>query len=149
LAGAAQGAIFNLSATLDGAQEVPPVATPATGSASAVVDDVLNTIVITGSYSGLIGSQPFGHLHGLAPVGANAGVILNLTVVGEPNGTFSGNGTLTPTQIAGVLNGDSYINIHSSFAPGGEIRGQLFVPEPGTASLLLGAGALVLRRRRR
>jgi hypothetical protein len=56
--------------------------------------------------------------------------------------------------IAGMQAGRSYFNIHSTFAPGGEIRGTLqqVVPEPATFSLvggvLLVAAVYQLRRKR-
>ena len=47
--------------------------------------------------------------------------------------------------------GRAYFNIHTSFAPGGEIRGFLApVPEPAVLSMLgVGLCAISLRRRRR
>ncbi len=52
-----------------------------------------------------------------------------------------------------VSEGRSYLNIHSSTFGGGEIRGFLVVPEPGTAALLAlgGMGILLatLRARRK
>jgi hypothetical protein len=55
--------------------------------------------------------------------------------------------------IAGLIGGQTYLNIHTSMFPGGEIRGQLqAVPEPA-ALLLMGtsltAAVGVIRRRRR
>ena len=53
---------------------------------------------------------------------------------------------------AGLFGNKSYLNVHSSFAGGGEIRGVLvFVPEPLTLSLFGAglAGVAALRRRRR
>lgn len=54
--------------------------------------------------------------------------------------------------IAGLLGGQTYLNIHTNLFPGGEIRGQLqAVPEPVTL-LLLGSGlagvAMKVRKRR-
>lgn len=144
LAGGARAAIVHFSISLDGLQEVPPNNSPATGSGSAVLDTVSGLITISGTYSGLLGTGEFGHLHGLAPAGANAPVIFDLTVGG---GNFSGSGTLTPAQVTGALNLLTYVNIHTSLFPGGEIRGQL-VPEP-MAAWLLSFAPLALRYRRR
>ena len=46
--------------------------------------------------------------------------------------------------VAGLDAGRAYLNIHSSFAPGGEIRGFLSpVPEPESYALLLSGLAVV------
>ena len=56
--------------------------------------------------------------------------------------------------LAGLQSGRAYLNVHSTFAPGGEIRGFLAeaapVPEPATLTLLgIGIAALAVRARRR
>ena len=55
--------------------------------------------------------------------------------------------------LAGVDSGRAYLNIHSTFAPGGEIRGFLsMVPEPSTYALMLlglvAVGGLARQQRR-
>lgn len=143
LAPPAHATIWTYSALLDGLQETPPNTSPATGSATVLIDDVLSTMSVSGTYSGLLGSVTAAHVHGLAGPGVPAGVIFPLTIGG---GLFSGGASLTPSQLAGALGGLTYINIHTTLYPGGEIRGQI-VPEPGLA-LWLGIGALALLRRR-
>lgn len=58
-----------------------------------------------------------------------------------------------PSELTELLNGMQYVNVHSTFKPGGEIYGNLIptiVPEPGTIALLgLGASGLLAFRRRK
>jgi hypothetical protein len=74
-------------------------------------------------------------------------------------GTFSGtwngpegNNTTLAAQLANILAGRSYMNFHTTQFPGGEIRGALTVPEPGTYALVLCGGLLffgfAMQRRR-
>ena len=141
---------------IDGLQETPPVATPGTGLGTASLNTVTKIMMISGSYSGLTGTANNAHLHGPAPPGTPAGVIFGLSFTASTAGTFNGtSGVLPAATITNILNGLSYINIHSTFKTGGEIRGQLQnpiqIPEP-TGVLLLSVGASSLfafgRRRR-
>jgi hypothetical protein len=65
---------YNLVASLDGLQETPPVATPATGSATITYDHVTNQLDWTISFSGLIGTITNAHFHGPGAPGVPAGV---------------------------------------------------------------------------
>jgi hypothetical protein len=77
-------------------------------------------------------------------------VLFGLTIdTGVMAGSFSSSGTMLPATLQHVLDFNTYINIHTSFRPGGEIRGQL-LPEPSSLGLLaVGSMALLRRRQRR
>jgi hypothetical protein len=143
--------ILQFNVTLDGSQEVPATGSPGSGVATAVFNNLTGEMTISGSYTGLAGTVNNAHLHGYAATGANAGVVFGLTHTGGNSGTFSGSGTIPGADIANVLNGLTYINIHSTVNTGGEIRGQLINPIPEPAGgLILGIAALstLLRRRK-
>ena len=118
----AQGMMTKLSATLNGASEVPPVTTPATGKASLTLDKATKTLSWEISYSGLSGDAKAAHFHGPAAAGANAGVEVPIPVGPSP---MKGSATLTDAQMADFLGGKIYINIHTAAHGPGEIRGQV------------------------
>lgn len=124
LAPTVQADVHVLNATLDGAQETPPVPTTASGTAVITVDDVTGYVHVVGTFNGLTTPINSIHLHGLAAPGGAAGVLFGLTSTGTTSGTYEGSATLTPAQITGVLDGLSYVNVHSVMHGGGEIRGQ-------------------------
>jgi hypothetical protein len=108
-------------------------------------------------FTSLLGLYTDSHLHSPGPVlfpapNASAGVIKPLGAFHAPagpgSGSFFGSVLLSPVEEGMLFDNRIYWNIHSTFAPGGEIRGQLVVvPEPSTAALLLlGALAIPLRR---
>ncbi len=142
---------WTLSGLMDGSQEVPPNASPGFGSFTGTLDDVTGAITLSGTFGGLIAAATAAHIHGPALPGVNGPVILPLTVSNATSGTVTGNGIFTAAQVADLLAGRHYVNIHTSTFPGGEIRGQITaVPEPGTlAALGLGAAALLRRRKAR
>jgi len=122
----AAGTTFN--ATLNATSEVPPNQSPATGAATVTLDPATNKITWSGTFSGLTGPATAAHIHGPAPVGKNAGVILWISTKGSPfNSPFSGTSDqpLTADQIADLTAGNYYVNIHTQANPGGEVRGQL------------------------
>ena len=120
-----------------------------------------------GFATNLTGASTNAHIHGPTTTanGNNfteiAGTMINLQVSPAPGfnintsasaGTITGTGTnpLTPAQETALMEGRTYLNVHTAVNTGGEIRGFLVpIPEPATAVVGMAAlGALVLRRRR-
>lgn len=146
------GATVILEADLTGAAERPtPVDTPATGFAQVTLDDITGAWSLTGSFSNLKNLSNNAHIHGPAGVEASAGVLFPLTFTNDVlSGSLSGAGVANATQIGYLVNGMTYVNVHSDAHGGGEIRGQLLVvPEPASMVLMGAASLLALRRRRR
>lgn len=117
----ANAAVLDYEATLEGSQEVPPNPSPATGSATISIDTDANTLTYTIMYSGLVGAETAAHIHGFAAAGANAGVQHPLPAGSPKNGVWN----YAEGDEASILAGLTYINIHTSDYPGGEIRGQI------------------------
>jgi hypothetical protein len=178
LATAAHASIVVYTANLNGPNENPPQPlSPGIGFAIVTVDNVANTLRVQVNFSGLLGNTTASHIHccvaapgtaGVAtvmpafpgfPLGVTSGTddaTLDMTLASSYNPAFitaSGGTALSAETVlfAGLAAGQTYFNIHTTFAGGGEIRGFLVaVPEPGT--LVLAAVALVgfvMRRRRR
>lgn len=121
-----KAATTTFKATLNATSEVPPNQSPATGAATVTLDSATNSITWSGTFSGLTGPATAAHIHGPAPVGKNAGVILWISTKGSAfNSPFEGKGQLTPEQAADLMAGNYYVNIHTAANPGGEVRGQL------------------------
>lgn len=143
------GEATSFTATLSGANEVPAVTTPATGTATLSVSG--NQITYTINAANLQNAI-LGHIH-LAAAGANGDVRLNLCGTGDPqpactstsgtgvvatgtNGTTVGSPAITFEELLTAMRtGGAYVNVHT-FAqgctpgapgcnPGGEIRGQI------------------------
>ena len=108
---------------LRGANEVPPAATTATGQVDAVLNKDTNLLQWKMTYDGLSGPATAGHFHGPAMVGAYAGVASPFN--NPVTSPMAGQATLTAAQVADLMAGKWYANIHTAKFPGGEIRGQM------------------------
>ncbi len=124
-------------ATLEGAQELPPTGSPATGSGMMIIDPNTNTMFYHISYSGLTSGEIAAHIHGYAPRGAAAGVKHGLSPIGSPK---IGAWTYPAADEPQIMSGLTYANIHTSGFPDGEIRGQIeFVPATDIVSVIDGS----------
>ncbi|MCK5942374.1 MAG: CHRD domain-containing protein [Planctomycetes bacterium] len=116
------------SAFLEGAQEVPPVASAGRGWAVVRFDPGTSEARVFVYHEGLSAAPSAAHLH-LAPAGANGGVVFGLTAT-SPS-TFTGTSVLAPGAATALASGNTYLNVHTPTNPGGEIRGQV-VPSAST-----------------
>ena len=144
----AGAATITFNVVLDGAQEGN--LSTATGAATLILDDVANTLDMNLTYTGLTSPLSNAHIHCCSLPPTPAGVIIPMVppmTTGATSGSFANVFSITPAQVTQIKSGLSYINLHNSAFPGGEIRGQI-VPEPGTLALTsLGLVGLAAVRR--
>ncbi len=114
---------MSMNSPLTGASEVPPVSTTGSGTVNATFNKETNVLTWKVTYSGLSGPLTAGHIHGPAIAGANAGVVIPFT--GSLASPFEGKATLTAAQVADLMAGRYYVNLHTAKHPGGELRAQL------------------------
>jgi hypothetical protein len=126
--GLAQAAPQSISVALSGAQQVPAVTSPGSGTANFTFDPATHVLTWSITYSGLSSPATMSHLHNGA-AGKNGPVVLWLSTRGAaPTSPFSGSVKLTPRQVAQLKAGDWYVNLHSKDHPAGELRGQVVLP---------------------
>jgi hypothetical protein len=108
------------TATLSGANEVPPNESNATGSAELTYNRNTRIFQIVVEYSGFeaVGA----HIH-RGEAGVNGPVVFGFDPPVSPINYTSE--PLTSEQEADLYNELYYVNVHSAEYPGGEIRGQL------------------------
>ena len=111
--------------SLSGCKEVGQVITTGNGEAAVTVDPATGAVSVIGTYSDMSSDVSAAHIHGPANKDQNAGVILTLETTGGTDGDISGNGILTDEQIGFIMDGLTYVNVHSADHGGGEIRGQI------------------------
>lgn len=166
-AGSAAAAPTSYYATLTGAAEDTPNASPGLGGTIVTFDLTAHLLNIDVSFMSLVGLSTAAHIHcctmtpfsGLAgvatetpsfgsfPTGVSGGMysmMYDTSLAGSWNPAFiaANGGTTAGAEAAfsaGLNAGAAYLNIHSSAYPAGEIRGFLItaVPEPGQWGMLL------------
>lgn len=172
----------NYSAILTGPQEAPPNTSPGIGASTISFDPGSHLLEINVTFSGLIGETNAAHIHCCTPAPHTgvAGVLTELpTLSGFPLGVRNGaysqaydtslasswnpaflsawGGSTAFAEAAfesGLRAGTAYFNIHTSYAPAGEVRGfyapAAAIPEPESMAMLgIGLPVLLMLARRR
>jgi hypothetical protein len=142
-----------LRARLRARNEIPIVVSDARGEFRGKVDLAAQTIQYELSYSGLEGDVTQAHIHA-GQVFTNGGIMIwlcanNPPITTAPPGTqvcpvppATITGTITAAEVVGptgqaipagsfadaidaIRGGNAYVNVHTTSAPGGELRGQI------------------------
>jgi hypothetical protein len=142
------------SASLAPENEVPPVMnSTASGAADGTIDTISGLLTWEITWSGLTGDATALHFHGPATSTQNADVVVNIGLISGLPSPSIGDTVISSPQVAELLSGLWYINVHTLANSGGEIRGQVIpfsVPVPATLPLLATAvGLLAWARVRR
>ena len=116
--------MVNMTAALSAANEVPPVQSPANGTAGVVVNTDTRELRWDVQVQSLSAPLSASHFHGPAAREQNAPVVIPIAKAGDQS-PFKGSTTITPEQMADLLAGRWYVNVHTPSHPPGEIRGQL------------------------
>jgi hypothetical protein len=122
MAGAAQAATLNFTATLAGASETPPTDSAGAGTLTATLNTTTKAFDYQVVYSSLSGPATMAHFHGPAAVGAKGPPVIP---VKDPASPIKGEAVLTDAQIADLEAGKWYFNVHTAAHPAGEVRGQV------------------------
>lgn len=175
---AADAALLIYHGALSGLNEVPPNASPGTGSATVGYDTAAHTLKVDVTFSGLTATTTAAHIHVAPAPNQNGPVATQVpTFVGFPLGVASGSysrvfdltqaSSWNPAFIASNNNsisgaeealalalsrGLAYVNVHSAEFPGGEVRANLVpIPELATWGMMLAGITLtgIMFRRRR
>jgi hypothetical protein len=140
---------------LEGYQEVPAISSPGSGEFRAKIDKDAGTIYYELEYGGLQGTAVMSHIHfgqhgvngGIsvwlcqsttnpAPPAVAASVPTCPATGGNVNGTLMASSVIGPAGqllaagefeelVAAIRAGVTYVNVHTTAVPSGEIRGQL------------------------
>jgi hypothetical protein len=136
-----------VASNMTGVNEVPPVNTTASGSATFVHNQTVIDYDL--SVSDLYNATA-AHIH-QGSAGVNGPIVVTLYRTADPSpGLFGGyTGNITSSMLEGPLrgqqlsalvdllsNGQAYVNAHTIKNPNGEIRGQVVVSSGNTTGLL-------------
>ncbi|MBL7951891.1 MAG: CHRD domain-containing protein [Flavobacteriales bacterium] len=113
-------------ATLNGMQQVPMVTTTARGAASLVATADLDSLWYDVVVTGLSGAMQAAHLHAGA-INTTGGVVIDIAdnIMGDRIQGWVTGADLADNLVE-MLEGNLYLNVHTTLNPDGEIRGQVY-----------------------
>jgi len=131
-----------LTANLNGGEETPILNTGAVGTAEVIVDAANQEVTVTLRVFNVPTPTTAGHIH-IGSAGIAGPVVINFpAALAGRTGDFAMTFRAGPGQfvarpaigintmedaIQAIVNGNSYVNVHTQQFPAGEIRGQLAV----------------------
>jgi len=122
------------SASLTGAQEVPPTGATGTGRGAVVVNPTTREITGGATFTGLTGNPIGAHIHRL-----DTTIVVGLVQAADnATATVPAGTVLSAADYAELLAGYLYFNVHTAANPNGEIRGQII----GTTGVVAGLATL-------
>jgi len=111
------------------------------------------------TYTNLSSPAFLAHIHGPASPTTSAGVLVGFPNPSGTSGNLSGSLVLSPQELAFILSGQTYLNIHTTSNGGGEIRGQIWplqfrvvmdgageIPAVSTAAIATGLMTVISNR---
>lgn len=116
---------------LSGTQEVPTNDSQATGECLAYLNDAQNQLTVICQQD--VQNVTAAHIH-RAPAGENGPPILPFD---SPVSPFKQTFSVTAQDVADLMAGNLYVNVHSTEFPDGEIRGQIGPPADGGVYFML------------
>ncbi len=141
--GEVRGQIVTHVALLDGGQEQVPVASAGRGFGLFNLDfPNQGEMKYYISYGGLTGAETAAHIHGLSLTAISSGIVHPLPAASPKVGVW----TYPAAMRQDIVNGRTYVNIHTTFAGGGEIRGQIVAsvnPMDGTQEQAVNASPTI------
>ena len=111
-----------LVAVINGAQQVGPTSSTATGEFSGTYNANTNQLTYTVTYRGLVPTNA--HIH-TSPSGPGSSGAISISFASFNTSPIQGTTTLTPAQVTDLLGNKLYVNIHTAAFTGGEIRGDI------------------------
>lgn len=139
----ASAQVTTLTATLNGGEEVPIVLTGAVGTIVVSVDPVARELAVELRWFNMPTTTTAAHIH-VAPRGIAGPVVIDFPIQRGVTGDFTQSFRVGAAEfrarpeigintmddaIQAIVAGNSYANIHTTANGGGEVRGQLTIPQ--------------------